>query len=249
MDETTQNLEISGIVISLILLFIAWRFFKKKRLMENTPTSKIRSLAMGFVEIKGKAKPFENMNFIGPISQRPCVYYQFLAEEYRRYGKSGSWHKLVEGDCGCWFYLEDETGKVLINPLKSKMEVRGVKGYQKSFSKDPEHIVNFYNDISISVKRKFFGKKDLRVTEKRIELNDELYILGNASKSEQNLKGTNNTAGIVLKKSWKVPLYITDKSEKNLVNKYSAWILLSLIGGIAVLTMSISYILKSRGII
>jgi len=218
--------------------------------MENTPTSKIRSLAMGFVEIKGKAKPFENMSFIGPVSQIPCVYYQYLVEEYRRRGKSSRWVKLHEGDCGYSFFLEDETGKVMINPVKCKIDVTGIKTYQKGlFTKDPEHIENFYKENFIPVKSRFFGKRKLRLTERRIELDDELYILGNACKNEYYQENTRNEAGIVIKKSWKVPFQISDKSEKDLTDTYSTWAILSLIGGVVLLTGFVAMLLNAMNII
>ena len=86
--------------------------------MDNTPTSKIRSLAMGMVEIKGMTE--RAYNLISPITMVPCVYYRL--RKYRRSRKHGQqtiggWDLIDEYDCGpVPFYLRDETGKVTVNP-------------------------------------------------------------------------------------------------------------------------------------
>ena len=43
-----------------------------KRRVENTPTSRIRSLAMGMVEVKGKA--IRSYALVSPMTQLPCVF-------------------------------------------------------------------------------------------------------------------------------------------------------------------------------
>ncbi len=57
---------------------VSWFFegialLRIKRVIENLPTSKILSMPMGLVEVKGKAKWKEKL--YSPISETPCVYY------------------------------------------------------------------------------------------------------------------------------------------------------------------------------
>ncbi len=63
--------------------FGVWSFFdgfkrlREKRLVENIPTSTVRGLAMGLVELGGKA---ENTALLkSPLTKTECVLYQYLA--------------------------------------------------------------------------------------------------------------------------------------------------------------------------
>jgi len=51
---------ISGLILGgLVSFFFAFKILLYYRLINDTPTSKIRSMAMGFVEVKGKVKTKE----------------------------------------------------------------------------------------------------------------------------------------------------------------------------------------------
>ncbi|MDI6735416.1 MAG: hypothetical protein QME42_04345 [bacterium] len=73
--------EIVFILIGPGLFFYGFFKLKKKRLIEDIPTSKIRSVAMGFAEIKGKAR--QKIPLKSPLTSADCVYYKFLVEKER----------------------------------------------------------------------------------------------------------------------------------------------------------------------
>ena len=50
---------------------IAYATLARKRLIEDTPTSRIRSAPQGFVELAGVAGVFEGEPIIAPLTQRP----------------------------------------------------------------------------------------------------------------------------------------------------------------------------------
>src|SRR5438445_8453765 len=56
---------------------------RRRRLLQDTPTSKIRSIAMGLVEIFGEVVPIKNKTLKSPFSKKDCVYYQWSIEEKR----------------------------------------------------------------------------------------------------------------------------------------------------------------------
>ncbi|MBW2968259.1 hypothetical protein KY362_07270, partial [Candidatus Woesearchaeota archaeon] len=61
-----------------IYLFIkGFSWFRLKRMVENIPTSKIRSLAMGLVEIYGSVVLFEDKVLKSPFTGKDCVYYKY----------------------------------------------------------------------------------------------------------------------------------------------------------------------------
>ncbi len=91
-----------------------------KRLIENTPTSRIRSMAMGMVELHGHAR--RKYALVSPATQTACVWYRL--RRYRRNRKSG-WQLFRQSDSGAVpFLLEDGTGAVTINPGGARVRAR-----------------------------------------------------------------------------------------------------------------------------
>ena len=81
---------IVGLVIGIILFITGLKWFGYKRLIENIPTSKIRSIAMGLVEIFGKVVALENNLLHSPFSNTDCVYYNYKIERWvKRKAKKG----------------------------------------------------------------------------------------------------------------------------------------------------------------
>lgn len=105
----------SGVVPSLLgvgCFFAGFNLFRLKRRIENTPTSRIRSLAMGMVEVHGRAR--RQYALVAPMTQLPCVYYRL--RRYRRNEKS-NWKLTSDTNSGhVPFIIEDSTGRVSVNP-------------------------------------------------------------------------------------------------------------------------------------
>ncbi|MEW5801956.1 MAG: hypothetical protein AB1847_07615 [bacterium] len=120
--------------LSLGLIFFIHSFvlLQRKKTIENCPTSRIRSMPMGQVELKGYAR--QKYCLKSPYTFTDCVYYAYKIYEkvktdkgqreiLREYGHSGS----------IPFYLEDETGRVLILPDKATINA----GITQSMWGDP----------------------------------------------------------------------------------------------------------------
>src|ERR1041384_4277072 len=102
----------AGVIGGVVLFF--WGFFqlRTKRLIEDIPTSTIRGMAPGLVEISGQAvnwKPFK-----GPFTLQECIYYEYLVEQLVSSRKSSHWETISHGDTkNAPFYVRDDTGTVL----------------------------------------------------------------------------------------------------------------------------------------
>ena len=105
----------SGVVPSLLgigCFFAGFNLFRLKRRIENTPTSRIRSLAMGMVEVSGHAR--RQYALVSPMTQLPCVYYR--VRRYRR-NDGQNWKLTSDTNSGhVPFLIEDDTGQVSVNP-------------------------------------------------------------------------------------------------------------------------------------
>lgn len=92
--------------------YFSFVYLKRARLIEDTPTSKIRSAAQGYVELTGKAKMLDGDTLYAPLSKRPCAWYKFsvqrLEDKHRRTVDSGCSDTL--------FLLQGDTDQCVIDP-------------------------------------------------------------------------------------------------------------------------------------
>jgi hypothetical protein len=108
---------LSGLFLLSTGIFSMRAGLERYRLMQNIrniPSSKAQSAAVGLAEFHGKAFPMKPM--VSPISKEKCAYYYLDAKYYHRLGKSASWFPLFRDMPSEPFYLEDETGRIRVNP-------------------------------------------------------------------------------------------------------------------------------------
>ena len=98
-----------GIGAGIYLFVRGFRVFRQYRVLADTPVTPIRSIAMGLVEVHGKAKGDELV--ASPVSHTPCLFYKLDIERWQRNSKGGgSWsHYRTEAD-GVSFYVSDLAG-------------------------------------------------------------------------------------------------------------------------------------------
>ncbi|MDC9725610.1 MAG: hypothetical protein PSN44_06825 [Gammaproteobacteria bacterium] len=90
-------------------------------MIENVPTSRVRSASQGHVELIGYARMMDGPVIISPLSRKSCVWYRYKIEEKvtRRDAKGHSrsyWQVVKEETSEELFLLEDETGRCVIDP-------------------------------------------------------------------------------------------------------------------------------------
>lgn len=160
----------TAILPSLLCGACIWGFFHFLRLkqhIENTPTSKARSLAMGLVELQGRA--VRKYALVSPVSQMPCVFYRL--RKYCRDSKN-NWRLEHSTDSGhVPFYLEDDTGKVTIDPRGASVSAR-----QRQES---------YGDRSSSLFGSIGSSSDEKWVEEILPEGAQLCILGQAGESRR----------------------------------------------------------------
>jgi hypothetical protein len=167
----------SGLVPGLIAagcFYIGFNQFLLKRRIENTPTSRIRSLAMGMVEIHGRAR--RQFALVSPMTQTPCVYYRI--RRYRRHERK-SWRLTSDTNSGhVPFMIEDGTGQVSVNPLGATVSA----GEKQQGSAGQANMM-------------FGGKgesnRNERWVEETIAEGTSLYVLGSASVLKKSGKSLN----------------------------------------------------------
>jgi hypothetical protein len=121
----------TGVLASFVASFLFWsglHFVRLKRKIENTPTSKVRSMAMGMVEVHGQAR--RQYALVAPMTQSACIYYRL--RKYRR-DKNNKWKLVKDVDSShVAFQVDDGTGRVLVEPrgasVKAKTRQSGSPG-------------------------------------------------------------------------------------------------------------------------
>lgn len=124
---TREPLFLASALITGSLLFFALSFalFSLKRDVENVPVAKVRSMAMGLVELIGRTGQIYSLK--APFSGTECVHYSYAVFENRGIGRAKGARLVEEGDSGpVPFTLEDGTGKVMVDPEGAYLE-GGVK--------------------------------------------------------------------------------------------------------------------------
>lgn len=90
------------------------------RLIENTPTSRVRSAAQGFVELIGRAWPMPGEPVLAPLTSTPCCWWRFKVEKRETVtvnGKRKNVWRTVESDTSdALFLLRDFTGECIVDP-------------------------------------------------------------------------------------------------------------------------------------
>ena len=195
---------IGAIIVSIVSFYFAFRFFKRARIIEDTPTSKIRSAAQGYVELKGHGALMEGPVITGPYSRKTCTWYSYkvekLGEKHSRVIESGSSDEL--------FVLEGKTGRCVIDPEGAHVTPT-VKNVWYSSSYPPGRLSSNSGFINLMGGR-------YRYTERRMHPGDTLYAIG-WFKSVGGYNETFNTRDDVrqLIARWKTDPAIVRKFDKN----------------------------------
>jgi len=206
-----------GIVFGILLFLSGFDTLKRKRMIESTATSKIRSLAVGLSEIYGKAIT-KKEPMIAPFSGKPCVYCKYKLEEYDWKAKY-EWTTKKEGIMGTKFFLKDDTGSVEISTKDAIIDIPESYNVElKRRSKIPKILLDYLLENKIEYKRIAGLNKKFRFTETRIEPNDSLYVLGRASINHHAVNAESGAANLIMQKSKSPDIYyITNKPEKKIL--------------------------------
>jgi len=213
-----------GIGFALILIFGGLLLFysglkkmQRDRLIANIPTSKIRSMAMGIVELYGKIRTYEE-TLTAPLSGKECVYCRVSVSEWRRRGKRTHLVEHRAREKGVLFYVEDETGKVLVDArgadltnLTRDVSIKLDEGHEMT-----DRIKHYCDKHNIN-----WQNRRMEFEETFVEPGEELYIMGTAQLSphqDSNEQPEGHKNIMVGYSQGQRMYYISDKSEKELLH-------------------------------
>lgn len=222
----------AGALGGIGLCVYGWILRQRKRLIESIPTSMIRSLALGLVEIKGLAQPKEGL-LSSPFSGVPCVFYSYAVEEHVGSGKHARWETVANGTSEQPFFVRDTTGRVLVVPLGAELILPDERTYRNDWLGElPPTALAGLNRLGVSTNR-WIGNKTLRCRETFIQPEEWVYVLGTAQEQPDAKELVENSARLYIGSSRDHEFIISDRSEKDLLSRLRWQVLAYGIGGLA----------------
>jgi hypothetical protein len=130
-----------GLALAVFSLFASLHACRRKRLIDNLPTSKTHGVFIGLVELKGTVQCEQPL--ASYLAGSSCVYYSFdVQERWSRWvtetvsdGKGGTrtvtrqesgWTTVASQIESTPFYVQDDTGSLLVRPEGARIEALGV---------------------------------------------------------------------------------------------------------------------------
>jgi hypothetical protein len=146
--------------------------WSKLRHLLDTPTSRIRSAAQGYVELAGVLRDLpDTPPLMAPLTATPCLWWRYRIEEYRTGSKRGSWSVLEQGSSEGLLRLFDATGECLIDPRGAEV----LPARRDCWTGDQRHP---QGTPSSGVLAWLTGHRQYRYTEERLHADEPLYAIG-----------------------------------------------------------------------
>lgn len=169
-------LAVIGAFAGVYVFYRGFHLLQRKRLILNTPASKIRSAAMGLVEINGLAVGPYTMT--APITGVPCYYFHTTAWQWQQRGKNSQWVKVADERLHVPFFLDDNTGRMLVDPQGAEMDIH--RDFHDEFGTSLfSSTMEISSNISGFLARHGVSTdKKIKVEEYCIKPKNSLFILG-----------------------------------------------------------------------
>ena len=101
-----------------------FRQFREYRIVADTPVTHIRGIPMGLVQIRGQATGEETLT--SPLTHAPCYLFKVVIEKWHSDAHGGGeWKHHATDVQSTKFYLQDATGRVLVDATSAELDLPG----------------------------------------------------------------------------------------------------------------------------
>jgi hypothetical protein len=218
-------------VIALLCLLAAFRSLRRKRLIDDLPTSKTRGVFIGLAELKGTAE--SETPLTSYMAGTRCVQYAWQVDEqwsrivtetytdakgisHTRTRTETGWTRVDGGHESPPFYLQDDTGVIRIIPEHAN--INGVTTFNQTVT--PGNSLYFLKGPAVEIANSTHRR---RFHETALPIHAMLYIVGQARERQDAV-----AVEIAYDKS--APIFlISNRTEKQISTKYNIgfWIWLA----------------------
>lgn len=240
---------IIAVPVGFYFLLQGFRKWSHYNTIISIPTSKVEALAAGFVEIYGKAVA-KGDYLKSPFCGDDCVFYKYFVEEYRSHGKSSSWDIIRQGQSEPPFFIQDDTGKIEINPIKAEFDVIEKSQFEVyPGDETPETIKEFLASINMGLNTPWerlgpfeIGANKRRYIEYKIDKDMNVFVTGTAVPKEGVVSEKHEDTLQIQKGDLNKFFYISDRKEKAILDDMKKEALLYLSGGCIIELIALAYI-------
>lgn len=107
--------------VAAVLAFVGgFVMLYRARLIENTPTSRVRSASQGYAELAGLMSLMPGDPIVCPLTASRCCWWNYAVEERQTRYSNGKrrteWITVDSGTSDALFLLKDDTGECVIDP-------------------------------------------------------------------------------------------------------------------------------------
>ncbi|MBU0598604.1 E3 ubiquitin ligase family protein [Patescibacteria group bacterium] len=178
---------IAGIVVGLLGLVFLW--LSKKQKFTSLAMKQSKAVSVNTLQPNTQAEVQGNIVMDNPLrtpfSNRECAYYEYEVEkETRERNQQGQietdWETVESDKKSAPFYIDDGTGKIMVNPDGATIEPRDL-GEQR-FRRGERFGNNILSNILSSV-----ADFNTRVNEKALFTNEHAYVFGHVTEGSQGL--------------------------------------------------------------
>lgn len=166
-----MEMVIAWSVFALVGLVGFIRSARKYRLIQDTPTSKIRSAAQGYVEFSAMVAA-DSSQLEGPLSGEPCVWWKYQIEKRDVVGNKRKWTTVEQRQSQELFQIDDGTGSCWVDPEGATISPLFKKVWQGSL-RHPRKPDSEPKLLGFAL-----GGNRFRYTEWRMRRLDPIYAIG-----------------------------------------------------------------------
>ena len=203
------------LIIETIVSYYLIKYYRLRKIISSSKTSKISDFRDGFRVIKGRVIALSEP-LISPYAKTDCVYYDFQVEEKRRSGNTDAWDNLIKDEKMQMFGVHDGSGMAVVDLKNAKIELKSDNEFNPVLSPHMKDLS--YSNRERLLKRygvkSYNGKyeRTVKYRELIIEEGVQIYVMGETD---------GKSDGHPLFKVQGKPLYVSDHSEKELLKLYT----------------------------
>jgi len=243
------------------LFLRSFRDLRTRRLIQNTPTARIRSMPMGLVEVGGQAVPRSEL--VAPFSGRPCAYWQVdIATRSRR----NAWTVVHRNASGDPFFLRDDTGVALVYPADATVKLNFQLEEECNGFSLPEVYAQYLHEQRLRGGA-LWRMGAMRFRERVLEADQRVFVLGTAmprpqavvismddeieatgtdDRSARRLQSLDHEVHAVIRRGENERTYIiSQQSERELTTQLGLRATAELVGGPALTLFGLAYWLQA----
>jgi hypothetical protein len=168
------------------------RSLRRDRIVADTPLVRLRSAAQGYVKVFGRAAPPHAVPIAAPLSERPCVWWNYeIAHRTRDSKGNAHWSSVESATSVELFVLTDTDAQCLVGPVNAEITPTTHDVWYGVMPRPggPPVIANLLESA------------DYRYTEKLLSPGDQLSVLGELRSRSEIL--STDAAAMALLRQWK----------------------------------------------